>query len=682
MFRFTRRSIQECMLFILFSSLAFQWAAISYGKENSTENPIDQLIEARESLQKRDTKTAQNLLQSLQSSALPQPLPTIHGDLAEIALALEQPKNADDFRELLKKYRLDDLLPQRRKETEETAPSRKKEEKQRKQMSKFQRLREAWKSGDTGAALKIAKSVKKSVHLPACEPLYLYSLFVQGRAARSNQDRPSFFKYQSRLGEELAKDRCLAKHFEMSDSEYLTFWLSEINWSARVNWEFGHIETAKRHAELAYEKALQTERESEVLESLNILIGRISYEVDRPEQSLKRINQINQEVEERFPNGSKREQLTRWLRRKEVLFHFMARDYTRCAEVGYPLTKELQSQTGSWSGRRETAEAAYWTAKCLALSQERPDEPRMIQLLELISIYSPTGYYAMRVEQDPYLSALMQKVPQIHREIQPAPWDGFRERPRAEIENQIATLAQLNSAIQGSKKFATADRKSEPIVGLILRSLTTINGTEHELFLQAPELFRSMLQGFMTHRDYSHVILSAGRAARFLRLDHPQNRELLEFLYPPAFEEEFKKAGQLCKIDPKLLYAVSRQESLFVPDAVSHVGAQGVMQVMPFVWRQEVRKQGLDGVASSPLDPKWNIQVGACHLKESLSKYQGNLVFSLAAYNAGQSAADSWIKRRFRGNEEIFIEFIPYEETQTYVKRILRSLHQQKKLDS
>lgn len=147
------------------------------------------------------------------------------------------------------------------------------------------------------------------------------------------------------------------------------------------------------------------------------------------------------------------------------------------------------------------------------------------------------------------------------------------------------------------------------------------------------------------------------------------NKNILNSLFPsPYFDQIREFKGE---VDPILVLSLIRQESGFNPRARSRVGARGLMQLMPATARQIQRK-----VAAGQLDhPETNLKIGIQYFKKLFSKYSGNLVFTLAAYNAGERNLQRWATNIFRSESLLHtIESIPYNETRKYVKLIFRNI--------
>lgn len=121
-----------------------------------------------------------------------------------------------------------------------------------------------------------------------------------------------------------------------------------------------------------------------------------------------------------------------------------------------------------------------------------------------------------------------------------------------------------------------------------------------------------------------------------------------------SFSELIQQMSQKYGVDSDLVDAVIRVESNYNPDAESYAGAQGLMQLMPATARSL-------GVQDS-FDPTQNVDGGVRLLRQLLNRYDGNLRLTLAAYNAGPGAVAQY------GGVP------PYQETQTYVSRVLSIL--------
>lgn len=150
------------------------------------------------------------------------------------------------------------------------------------------------------------------------------------------------------------------------------------------------------------------------------------------------------------------------------------------------------------------------------------------------------------------------------------------------------------------------------------------------------------------------------------------NRSLLEILYPRPYMDELVRALKNDSLDPIVVLSLIRQESVFNPQAQSPVGARGLMQLMPTTARRMKR-----GVSNKSLaNPRINIEIGTKYFKGLVKRYNGNLVYVLSAYNAGETRVEKWKSLYWSDDDSILknIEQIPFLETRNYCKLIFRNI--------
>lgn len=133
---------------------------------------------------------------------------------------------------------------------------------------------------------------------------------------------------------------------------------------------------------------------------------------------------------------------------------------------------------------------------------------------------------------------------------------------------------------------------------------------------------------------------------------------------------------------PEMVLAIARRESEFDPRVQSHVGARGLMQLMPATGEEVAAKLGLrSGHSTARLidDPMYNGRLGSAYLAGLAARFDGNVVMMAAGYNAGPSRPAQWMDQLGdprRGQIDIidWIELIPFSETRNYVMRVTESL--------
>jgi len=135
------------------------------------------------------------------------------------------------------------------------------------------------------------------------------------------------------------------------------------------------------------------------------------------------------------------------------------------------------------------------------------------------------------------------------------------------------------------------------------------------------------------------------------------------------------------QVDPFLVAAVIREESKFNPRAYSRAGAMGLMQLMPGTARRiGPLAQVKLGDEGDLFLPEKNIPIGTHYLSRLLRGFDGNIVFSIAAYNAGETAVARWVRRAGGRPLDEFVEEIPYPETRNYTKKVLASYMEYQRL--
>ncbi len=149
-------------------------------------------------------------------------------------------------------------------------------------------------------------------------------------------------------------------------------------------------------------------------------------------------------------------------------------------------------------------------------------------------------------------------------------------------------------------------------------------------------------------------------------------------IFPKPFTAEVTEAEKSTRVPALLLWSLMKQESGFLPHAVSKSNAIGLTQVLPTTARE------VDPNVSGEMlfRPEVSARVGATYLASILERFEGNAALALAAYNAGPSRATAWFKKYQESplakkgfRVDVFVDTIPFTETRKYVGVILRNLY-------
>jgi len=296
--------------------------------------------------------------------------------------------------------------------------------------------------------------------------------------------------------------------------------------------------------------------------------------------------------------------------------------------------------------------ASYWLAKILMRKNPRESEKNISRNIfkKIIKEY-PLSYYAIQssfalgVDLGTLVGG---EIPEVQ----------YRD-PNL-LPNQLQALERIEAL------FSIKQER------LALDDLTYLKDSFQENYQELSHHFLIYLS-LLGHQIDQHLLVFQLLWKEVNDKDLARTVGTLELLYPTPFLNEIKKYSN--GLDPDLIMSLIRQESAFYPEATSSAGAKGLMQLMPFTANQ-IKPGSLTKIEN----PSTNIEIGISYLKTLLEKYEGNLVLSLAAYNAGPHRVANWLDRYNIENQEEFIESIPFRETRNYVQLILRNYYWYKKI--
>lgn len=144
----------------------------------------------------------------------------------------------------------------------------------------------------------------------------------------------------------------------------------------------------------------------------------------------------------------------------------------------------------------------------------------------------------------------------------------------------------------------------------------------------------------------------------------------LQWLFPQAYKAEVDRYIDYYDVPEEFVYGVMRRESRFTSDVKSPAGAVGLMQLMPATAKEMGQQIGVKAPAWRLTDSQLNIRLGIRYLDHVFGRFDNNLAYAAAAYNAGPSRVKKWLADRPVA-ADIWVETIPFDETRAYVKAVL-----------
>ncbi|MBU3653101.1 MAG: lytic transglycosylase domain-containing protein, partial [Limnohabitans sp.] len=307
-----------------------------------------------------------------------------------------------------------------------------------------------------------------------------------------------------------------------------------------------------------------------------------------------------------------------------------------------PRWSVVESSIGHMSAEaRRDPTWVYWLARSLLARQ--PGTPALTQeatsLLE--SIAGPRGFYEQLASE-----ALGRAIT-------------MPERPAAPTPDEVAAARANPSLRRGLHAIA---------IGLRPEGVREWNYGTNLVNAQGQS-------GRMSDRDLLAAATLACEQQVWDRCINTSDRarEAIDFdlLFPMPHKEAVLQRTREIGLDPSYVYGLIRQESRFVMDARSGVGASGLMQVMPATARWTARKIGMTSFTPEQINQRdVNIAIGTGYLKLVLDNFEGSMPLAAAAYNAGPSRSRKW-RQGPTLEGAMWAENVPFHETRDYVKKVL-----------
>ena len=278
----------------------------------------------------------------------------------------------------------------------------------------------------------------------------------------------------------------------------------------------------------------------------------------------------------------------------------------------------------------------YWRARALNMpGRSTADRAQATQLFE--SIASVRGFYEQLA-----LEELGRKIT-----VPPAP-PALTDKEKEEVRTDPALARSIYAINLGLR--SEGDREWNYVV-----RLHDPGGMNDRGLLAAADLA-------CAREDWKNCINTSERTRAFIAFDQR---------FPMPLHDAVLSRSKEIGLDPAYVYGLIRQESRFLMDARSGVGASGLMQVMPATARWTARKIGLTGFTPSQINERdTNITIGTAYLKLALDDFGGSMPLAAAAYNAGPGRPRNWRNGPVL-EAAIWAENIPFNETRDYVKKVL-----------
>lgn len=286
----------------------------------------------------------------------------------------------------------------------------------------------------------------------------------------------------------------------------------------------------------------------------------------------------------------------------------------------------------------------YWLAKCYLLQGKQES---YLNTISLLRNKEPLSFYTLLTYRDQ-----KEKITLLAKSSQLEKIDFVKETLRNSLSPEEFTILMWH---------------------LSFKQNTILKEWAKYIIEQDSNNFLPSLILYAKAEMYSNLITSINQ------LNSEQKSDLLqkypELLFPKPYWELVNQFATQRNVIPSFVYSIMRQESAFDPFARSPVDALGLLQLMPALGKKLAKEEAMTFEHDFDLfKENVNIALGTKELSRLLQSNKNKYIPAIAGYNASPAAYNGWIKSRYRSDVIEFIEEIPYEETRTYIKLIIRNM--------
>jgi soluble lytic murein transglycosylase len=327
-----------------------------------------------------------------------------------------------------------------------------------------------------------------------------------------------------------------------------------------------------------------------------------------------------------------------------------------------PSAAQMFGAIASHASGDDRERARYWQGRALVEAGDASGK----RLLEQLRNDDPTNFYGLRAE---VLLNENDAKARSTSSLKEASTDW--KKIASYITQQTGSDADVASQVQQDPRWAQTDELRA--VGLTDQSDAVVRSVIDQ-YAADPVALMQVTERLQESGNASNAARAATRLISVLPPNAPPPPDdLLRIAYPAVYNDLVKDSAKKESVSPLLLLSLMRQESYYDPDAGSSAGALGLTQVVPTTGKSIAKNLSVENFSAEDLyRPNVSIQFGANYLGEQLSEFDGDPYRALAAYNGGPGVVTKAAKTS--GNDEdLFVEDLEFDETKTYVKRVMEN---------